>query len=144
MIDASVVMMVLCTCGSIFAFGMAVRVFFIGSRNRSKASGTGYAITWHPPCVKFDAITSDRRTFKLAHEMRVPVSIDEGMAVLESDILPILAYGATVEDAAREFQDHFSYLWDSITQQDDNILTSDAQRTKRKQLELVSTLTIAA
>jgi len=110
---------------------------------KASTSGTESA-AFHPPFIVFDSITSGDRTFQLKSGLAVPVSRDENLFVLESKGLHILAYGDTIEGAASEFQDHFAYLWDSIVQQPDTMLTPDARRAKRAQLNLVSLVATAA
>lgn len=110
---------------------------YVRAVDRIYGSGTSASAS-QPGVVFFDSIAFGDREFKLKHEIRVPVSRDEGMFVLEARELPIIAYGDTLEDATKEFQDHFVYLWNSIAQQPDSALTPDAQRTKRTQLGLVA------
>jgi len=96
------------------------------------------------PSIWLDSVSSsDGRTFFLKSDLKVPVTHEDGMIVLEIKSLPIVAYGSSLGEAVANFQDHFAYLWDSIALQPDSLLTRDARETKRMQLGLVSKIAIA-
>ena len=80
----------------------------------------------------------------MSAKLTVSVSQEANMVILEPNVLPIIAYGESLEQASDAFQEHFAFLWESIAQQPDEVLTPDAQDTKRTQLSMVSGLAIAA
>jgi len=97
-----------------------------------------------PYTIVFDSISADGRQFGLKSQLAVPVKREEGLVVLESKQLPIIAYGDSLQQASAEFQEHFAYLWDSIAQQPDDVLAPDAIDVKRLQLNLVSEIAASA
>ena len=97
-----------------------------------------------PPTIFFDSISDDGRRFNLSAKLTVSVSQEANMVILETNVLRIIAYGESLEQASDAFQEHFAFLWESIAQQPDEVLTPDAQDTKRTQLSMVSGLAIAA
>jgi hypothetical protein len=96
-----------------------------------------------PPTLFFDVISNDGRQFHLSSKLTVSVSQEENMVILETKTLPIIAYGETLEQASAAFQEHFSFIWESIAQQPDEVLSPDAQDIKRTQRGMVSYLTAA-
>ena len=92
------------------------------------------------PVIWFDSISVDGREFKLRNELRVPVTREDGLVVLETKAIPIVAYGDTLDDAVDSFQEQFGVVWDRIATEDDANLTLDAQAVKHEQLQLVDSV----
>ena len=91
-----------------------------------------------PWTIFFDSISDGARRFLLNSSLPARVSQDDGLYIVESASLPIIAYGDTVKQASDAFEEHFGYLWDSISDQPDDTLTLDALDVKRAQRNLVS------
>jgi hypothetical protein len=96
------------------------------------------------PAVWFDSIFSGNREFKLYQEMKVPVSLCDGLFVLETKAVPIVAYGESLSSAIVDFQEQFAVLWDRIAKESDDKLTLDAQSAKRSQLNIVESVSQSA
>lgn len=111
---------------------MAAHIQFIGTSSPDLCAGISA-----PPAVWFDSILSGDREFKLCRELKVPVSISDGLFVLETRSIPIMAYGESLADGITDFQNQFAVVWDRIAMESDDRLTADAQAAKRSQLDLV-------
>jgi hypothetical protein len=96
------------------------------------------------PAIWFDSISVDGREFRFNSDLKVPVTLDEGLVVLQTKEIPIIAYGESLPEAIANFQEQFAFVWDSITAERDENLTPDAQRVKRLQQALVADIAQAA
>ena len=97
-----------------------------------------------PSTIFFDSISDGGRHFILNSPLPARVSQEDGLYIVESAALPIIAYGDTVKQASDAFEEHFGYLWDSISDQPDDSLTLDALDVKRAQRNLVSGVAASA
>jgi hypothetical protein len=93
-------------------------------------SGNGVTLIWEPNFQITQEIEIGDRTFQLRNPVQVRVSFDEGLWVNENETLGITAFGESRASALRSFCEDFGVLWDTIAQEADNNLTSDARTLK--------------
>lgn len=100
----------------------------------SSSTGMSQVVTLIP--VLLTTIRHRGMTFRLREPVAVREEIVDGMWVLESERLHILAYGDTRQDALSSFQEDFADLWRYIAQAQDEQLAEDARQLKATLLAL--------
>ncbi|MCX5854986.1 MAG: hypothetical protein NTZ24_10565 [Deltaproteobacteria bacterium] len=87
---------------------------------------------WRTPVIK-----AKGKMFNLVHPIACVIEKQEDHFVIDDEGLGIFVYGGSREDVIQEFSYDFATLWDCIAQEEDSLLTQDAQTIKKKLLELV-------
>lgn len=90
-----------------------------------------------PGWITFYKIVWENRTFELYEPLSAKLDIEDSLWTLESHDLGILVFEDTIEDVLRSFYEEFSFLWDEYAQENDEMLTSDAQVLKNKLIKIV-------
>lgn len=89
------------------------------------------------PCFAPDKLEWEGRRFLLHEKLDYPVMLEDGLWVVECQLLGIRAYAASYDQALREFSEEFAFLWDEYAQVDDSTLTADAVALKQRMLAIV-------
>jgi hypothetical protein len=79
----------------------------------------------------------DGKTYRLREPLVVSVEYTDGLWIYTNDLMNLWGQGVRREDAIRELNAAFDYLWREIAQEDDAVLDAVAQGVKLKLLSLV-------
>lgn len=87
--------------------------------------------------VLIESISSCGKSFKFKRPICVAVDHESGYWVHEYQPLKIYAYGETLSESRRAFDQDFAACWDGIANEPDEKLTLDAREMKNVMRELV-------
>jgi hypothetical protein len=90
--------------------------------------------------VSFKEVKFDRRVFELNRPLDLLLDRGDDGWTCEGPILALFGFGKKSAQAICSVFEDFSVLWDEIAQVSDDVLSEDAQRTKRELLALVKSV----
>jgi hypothetical protein len=90
--------------------------------------------------VSFKEVKVDRRVFQLNRPLDLLLDRGDDGWSCEEPILALFGFGKKSVNAICSVFEDFSVLWDEIAQVPDDVLSEDAQRTKRELLALVKSV----
>jgi hypothetical protein len=90
--------------------------------------------------VSFNEIKVDRRIFQLYQPLDLLLERVDGGWACEEPIFALFGFGEEGVTAVCSVFEDFSVLWDEIAQASDDVLSEDAQHTKRELLRFVKSV----
>lgn len=92
--------------------------------------------------LRISSLDSGGRLFTFKEPLVVDVDFDDENWIYHNPRLNLWGHGDTREDALRDMQENFAYLWDEIAQEQDDLLDDRAIELKQNLLQLVAGQTV--